>query len=461
MKDVVFKTIMLKGEAGGTISTIEKTSTSGVVDTYTITLNDGTTQTFEVTNGSDIDTIEKTGTTGAVDTYTVTLTNGDTTTFEVTNGESYEVPTNGVILFDGSTAPEGYEIISNPLSGATTSLKFAKKVSDTNVKGFGEIIDSFNTGDNKATNAPSLNAVIKRTDNNLLANADLTSLTHDGDDSFANGLGWAYSASGLSITNSGLKISNSIQANTKFYSPRWYGKNIDDLTSVGFDYVTLTMAYRGTASNPWNWVSYTFNCETKTPASADIFTYKGTTVSANVFYNGRIEFIASQAPSSGDIYIGYVKLEKGSSSTGYTYNVRDKVLLQDSYTFADEVNTALSAEISDINTSIEDLFYKDDETARFVYQGGCFLSSYSSTDMTFSFIVPIRKFDTNIDTSECTVTINNLKYGTSGNLTSSVTSATLQKLSGVLTLTLQVDSNLANKENFGYCYCDFTIVFGT
>ena len=39
MKDLFFKTIMLKGEAGGTIASIEKTSSELNVDTYTITLN--------------------------------------------------------------------------------------------------------------------------------------------------------------------------------------------------------------------------------------------------------------------------------------------------------------------------------------------------------------------------------------------------------------------------------------
>ena len=38
MKDIVFKTIMLKGESGTTIARIEKTSTSGLVDTYSIYL---------------------------------------------------------------------------------------------------------------------------------------------------------------------------------------------------------------------------------------------------------------------------------------------------------------------------------------------------------------------------------------------------------------------------------------
>ena len=51
--DIVFKTIMLKGQAGNSIASIEKTSTVGLVDTYTITLTDGTIGgTFEVKNGT-------------------------------------------------------------------------------------------------------------------------------------------------------------------------------------------------------------------------------------------------------------------------------------------------------------------------------------------------------------------------------------------------------------------------
>ena len=42
-----------KGDTGNGISNITKTSTSGLVDTYTITYTDGTTQTYEVTNGED------------------------------------------------------------------------------------------------------------------------------------------------------------------------------------------------------------------------------------------------------------------------------------------------------------------------------------------------------------------------------------------------------------------------
>ena len=79
------KVMLIKGDSGSSIESIEKTGSSGDVDTYTVTLTDGSKTTFNVTNGSSIASIEKTDTQGAVDTYTITLTNGDTSTFTVTN----------------------------------------------------------------------------------------------------------------------------------------------------------------------------------------------------------------------------------------------------------------------------------------------------------------------------------------------------------------------------------------
>lgn len=111
---IFFKTLLLKGEAGGTIDRIEKTATVGTTDTYTIYLNDGSTTTFNVTNGTSIASIEYTSSSGNVDTYTVTLTDGSTTTFNVTNGEDYTVPTDGVIYYDGSDTPDGYEDVNPP-----------------------------------------------------------------------------------------------------------------------------------------------------------------------------------------------------------------------------------------------------------------------------------------------------------------------------------------------------------
>ena len=80
------------GEDGRGIDSIVKTSTSGLVDTYTIYYSDNTTSTYQVTNGAQgadgvgIASIAKTSTSGLVDTYTITLENDTTSTFQVTNG---------------------------------------------------------------------------------------------------------------------------------------------------------------------------------------------------------------------------------------------------------------------------------------------------------------------------------------------------------------------------------------
>ena len=80
------KVMFLKGENGSSIESIEKTGTSGAVDTYTITLTDGSKFTFTVTNGATITNIAKTSTSDLVDTYTITMSDGTTSTFTVTNG---------------------------------------------------------------------------------------------------------------------------------------------------------------------------------------------------------------------------------------------------------------------------------------------------------------------------------------------------------------------------------------
>ena len=75
------KIVMLKGEQGkdGTnIKSVEKTASSGLTDTYTITLTDGSKSSFNVTNGKGISNISKTVTNGLVDTYTITY-NDETT----------------------------------------------------------------------------------------------------------------------------------------------------------------------------------------------------------------------------------------------------------------------------------------------------------------------------------------------------------------------------------------------
>ena len=80
------KVLLAKGIDGKGIQSIEKTGTIGIVDTYTITYDDGSKTTFDVTNGSSIDSIEKTGTSGLIDIYTIYIDDGTTWEFTVTNG---------------------------------------------------------------------------------------------------------------------------------------------------------------------------------------------------------------------------------------------------------------------------------------------------------------------------------------------------------------------------------------
>lgn len=70
----------------GGIQTIDKVSSSGLVDTYKITLADTTTFDFLVTNGKSINSITKTKTSGLVDTYTIDYNDGTKDTYTVTNG---------------------------------------------------------------------------------------------------------------------------------------------------------------------------------------------------------------------------------------------------------------------------------------------------------------------------------------------------------------------------------------
>lgn len=78
--------LLQMAEGHGGIQSIAKVSTSGLVDTYRITLADTSTVDFTVTNGRSITGIAKTGTSGLVDTYQITFNSGSPVTFTVTNG---------------------------------------------------------------------------------------------------------------------------------------------------------------------------------------------------------------------------------------------------------------------------------------------------------------------------------------------------------------------------------------
>ena len=56
------KVMLLKGEPGASIKSIDKTASDGLVDTYTVKMTDGTESSFYVTNGRDGDKGDKGGT---------------------------------------------------------------------------------------------------------------------------------------------------------------------------------------------------------------------------------------------------------------------------------------------------------------------------------------------------------------------------------------------------------------
>lgn len=70
----------------GGISSIVKQSTSGLTDTYRITMADTTTFDFPVKNGRSITGVSKISTSGLVDTYRITYNDNTTSTFTITNG---------------------------------------------------------------------------------------------------------------------------------------------------------------------------------------------------------------------------------------------------------------------------------------------------------------------------------------------------------------------------------------
>lgn len=143
-----------QGEQGVGIASIVKTSTSddGLVDTYTITYTDETTDTFTVANGADgkdgqdglsayqiavlhgfegneakwiaslkgngvgVEKTEKTGSEGLIDTYTIYYTDGSSLSFTVTNGANG----NGVVSIDKTATAGNTDTYTVTMSDGTS-----------------------------------------------------------------------------------------------------------------------------------------------------------------------------------------------------------------------------------------------------------------------------------------------------------------------------------------------------
>ena len=84
----------IEGLVQGTDKAIHMISMSN--STITLTFVDGTQETVTATGLKGISSIEKTGTAGLIDTYTITYTDGTTQTYNVTNGVDGTDGTDGV-----------------------------------------------------------------------------------------------------------------------------------------------------------------------------------------------------------------------------------------------------------------------------------------------------------------------------------------------------------------------------
>lgn len=104
------------GENGKGIVSIEKTNTEGLIDTYTITYTDGTTSTYEVTNG-------KNGESGSGGTSTDVQINGSS----ITSSGTANIVTEGV--YDASTNKIATMSDMPDITGKQDAL-----VSGTNIK---------------------------------------------------------------------------------------------------------------------------------------------------------------------------------------------------------------------------------------------------------------------------------------------------------------------------------------
>lgn len=313
MKDLVFKTIMLKGEGGTSIDRIEKTSSSGVVDTYTIYFDDDKEpQTFEVTNGYSIISIEKTATLGNVDTYTVSLDNGDTYTFDVTNSN----------VADSMTAQD--ETTVGPSMRAAKD--FINKVTDADGILFcGDFI-----------NVP---------DTSLIGSATFPQAA-------IYALGWSLPPWVTWEQNKGLKVDKTADSFNSLRTPKYRNRSIT-LADNGIDKVVVSVEWskdgdntihtstavvnNTTASYSWNIVELEPNIFFKItnfyayPDSAD---GGGTTLFGIDTSGNTIQ---------GDYYIRKIKMEKGEIATPFGLNKDQFFALQYYYDLVNPLRTRIGS----------------------------------------------------------------------------------------------------------------------
>lgn len=171
------------GDDGNGIASISKTSTSGKVDTYTITFTNGNTATFTVTNGNDgakgdtgskgdkgdkgdtgdtgngIASITLISTSGKVKTYRILYTDGNHFDFQVTDGNDGSSATVDIVTSWNSTTSDS-KVPSEKLAKDSLDDKVSKSSTTGLLKNDGTVdTTSYSTFDgnyNNLSNKPTI-----------------------------------------------------------------------------------------------------------------------------------------------------------------------------------------------------------------------------------------------------------------------------------------------------------------
>ena len=119
---------------GSNIASISLYSTDVLTDTYKVTLTNGVSTYFNVTNGRSISNISKKTTSGLVDTYEITYNDNSTSTFDVKNGYSptVQVSKQGkvtTVVITDETGPHTFQV----LDGADGDMATLAEMGDVQI----------------------------------------------------------------------------------------------------------------------------------------------------------------------------------------------------------------------------------------------------------------------------------------------------------------------------------------
>ena len=223
--------------------------------------------------------------------------------------------------------------------------KYIKKVGVTPTRGNGFIIDSFNTGDDKRFNAPSIAAVEKRlstTDSNILFNSDFTDTTRLGFGYGNNGfpVGWERDGDRplTNLTNNGLLWSlNSLTGSNSVITspsilPDWLNNSSNYVDFNSYFPITVSIKY-------YTWVDGG-NPGAISTASATFITKNsvrnilvnsfgdGASFYVELLSNGKLKFGLTANNPTTRFALMAVKAEYGANATPFVSTIKDAVIAE-------------------------------------------------------------------------------------------------------------------------------------